>query len=196
MEPRFASRSSRSIVSPFTIRSKTARLDTAEAYPILAPGLAKHLVELLVGYDPHDVVRWERLVPHELRQAVVRFGEAGGLVKRLLHVNDLLANLADVVHCPLGPQYAVALLYHPFKALRNVKDGKGDEQAMAGSRKIGLVMGKPNKKEDLVSMKELFEAGNVKPVIDRCYPLSKVPEAFRYLEEGHAQGKLVITVVG
>ncbi|MCK4964695.1 MAG: zinc-binding dehydrogenase, partial [Dehalococcoidia bacterium] len=50
---------------------------------------------------------------------------------------------------------------------------------MAGSRKIGLVMGKPNKKEDLVFMKELFEAGNVKPVIDRCYPLSKVPEAFR-----------------
>jgi hypothetical protein len=45
--------------------------------------------------------------------------------------------------------------------LRNVEDGKGDEQAMAGSRKIGLVMGKPNKKEDLVSMKELFEAGNV-----------------------------------
>ena len=43
-------------------------------------------------------------------------------------------------------------------------------------------------------MKELLEAGKVKPVIDRCYPLSEVPEAFRYLEEGHAQGKVVITV--
>ena len=43
-------------------------------------------------------------------------------------------------------------------------------------------------------MKELLEAGKVKPVIDRCYPLSEVPEALRYLEEGHARGKVVITV--
>jgi NADPH:quinone reductase-like Zn-dependent oxidoreductase len=34
----------------------------------------------------------------------------------------------------------------------------------------------------------------VKPVIDRCYPLSEVPDALRYLEEGHVQGKLVISV--
>ena len=43
-------------------------------------------------------------------------------------------------------------------------------------------------------MKELFEAGKVEPVIDRRYPLSEVPEAIRYLEEGHAKGKVVITV--
>jgi NADPH:quinone reductase-like Zn-dependent oxidoreductase len=43
-------------------------------------------------------------------------------------------------------------------------------------------------------MKELFEAGKVKPVIDRRYPLSEVPEALRYLGEGHARGKVVITV--
>ncbi len=52
---------------------------------------------------------------------------------------------------------------------------------------------KPNQK-DLVVMKELIEAGKVKPVIDRRYPLSEVPEAIRYLEEGHARGKVVITV--
>jgi len=66
--------------------------------------------------------------------------------------------------------------------------------SMTGSKKMGVVMWKPNKKEDLVFLKELFEAGKVVPVIDRRYPLSEVPEAFRYLEEGHAQGKVVITI--
>jgi NADPH:quinone reductase-like Zn-dependent oxidoreductase len=50
------------------------------------------------------------------------------------------------------------------------------------------------RKEDLHFLKELVEAGQVTPVIDRTYPLSKVPEAIRYLEEGHARGKVVITV--
>jgi NADPH:quinone reductase-like Zn-dependent oxidoreductase len=49
-------------------------------------------------------------------------------------------------------------------------------------------------KEDLLTLKELIEAGQVKPVIDRTYPLSEVPEAIRYLEAGHARGKVVITV--
>jgi len=50
------------------------------------------------------------------------------------------------------------------------------------------------RKEDLQSLKELVEAGKVTPVIDRTYPLSEAPEAIRYLEEGHARGKVVITV--
>lgn len=66
--------------------------------------------------------------------------------------------------------------------------------SMMGSKKIGLGTWKPNKKEDLDFLKELFEAGKVVPVIDRRYPLSDVPEAFRYLGEGHAKGKLVITI--
>ncbi|MBI3972065.1 MAG: NAD(P)-dependent alcohol dehydrogenase [Chloroflexi bacterium] len=52
---------------------------------------------------------------------------------------------------------------------------------------------KPNK-EDLQVLKELIEAGKITPVIDRTYPLSEVPKAIRYLEEGHARGKVVITV--
>jgi NADPH:quinone reductase-like Zn-dependent oxidoreductase len=49
-------------------------------------------------------------------------------------------------------------------------------------------------KEDLIVLKELMEAGKVTPVIDRTYPLSETPEAIRYVEEGHARGKVVITV--
>ena len=48
--------------------------------------------------------------------------------------------------------------------------------------------------EYLIALAELVEAGKVTPVIDRNYPLSEVPKAIRYLEEGHARGKVVITV--
>jgi NADPH:quinone reductase-like Zn-dependent oxidoreductase len=48
--------------------------------------------------------------------------------------------------------------------------------------------------EDMIVLKELIEAGKVTPVIDRTYPLSDVPEAIRYLEHGHARGKVVVTV--
>jgi NADPH:quinone reductase-like Zn-dependent oxidoreductase len=50
------------------------------------------------------------------------------------------------------------------------------------------------KQPDLLTLKALIEDGKVTPVIDRCYPLEQVPEALRYLEEGHARGKIVITV--
>jgi NADPH:quinone reductase-like Zn-dependent oxidoreductase len=61
------------------------------------------------------------------------------------------------------------------------------------SQKLGSFLAKANK-DDLQFLKELIEAGKLKPVIDRTYPLSEVPEAIRYLEEGHARGKVVITV--
>ena len=50
------------------------------------------------------------------------------------------------------------------------------------------------RKDDLTILGELIEAGKVRPVIDRCYSLSEAPEAIRYLEQGHAQGKVVITL--
>jgi len=50
------------------------------------------------------------------------------------------------------------------------------------------------RKEDLIIMQGLLEAGKVIPVIDRTYPLSEVPAAIRYLEEGHARGKVVIAL--
>ena len=61
------------------------------------------------------------------------------------------------------------------------------------SQKLMTFVAAP-KAQDLLLMKELLEAGKVTPVIDRTYRLSEVPDAMRYLAEGHAQGKVVITV--
>ncbi|KZZ84351.1 NAD(P)-dependent alcohol dehydrogenase [Bacillus sp. SJS] len=65
--------------------------------------------------------------------------------------------------------------------------------SMCETKKMGNVLQKANQK-DLVFLKELIETGKIKPVIDRGFKLSEVPEAFRYFEEGHAQGKVVISV--
>ncbi len=69
----------------------------------------------------------------------------------------------------------------------------GPLASVTGNKKMGNIMAKPDK-ANLAFVRELLGAGKVQPVIDRCYPLSEVPEAIRYLEAGHAQGKVVITV--
>ena len=61
------------------------------------------------------------------------------------------------------------------------------------SQKLITFLVKPSK-EDLTVLQELMAAGKVTPVIDKRYSLSEVPEAIRYLEEGHARGKVVITL--
>jgi NADPH:quinone reductase-like Zn-dependent oxidoreductase len=50
------------------------------------------------------------------------------------------------------------------------------------------------RQEDLAALHDLMTSGKVTPVIDRCFPLSDVSEAIRYLEAGHARGKVIITV--
>jgi NADPH:quinone reductase-like Zn-dependent oxidoreductase len=61
------------------------------------------------------------------------------------------------------------------------------------SQKLGTFICSENH-QDLLVLKELIEAGQVTPVIDRTYPLSEAPKAMRYLADGHARGKVVITV--
>jgi NADPH:quinone reductase-like Zn-dependent oxidoreductase len=71
----------------------------------------------------------------------------------------------------------------------------GPWRSKAGGRKLMALETKPSR-EDLACVAELIEAGQVVPVIDRCYPLEEVPEAFRYIEAGHARSKVVIGVAG
>lgn len=61
-------------------------------------------------------------------------------------------------------------------------------------QRIGLMATAKSDQADLVFISELLESGKVMPVIDRCYPLSETAVAIRYLEAGHARGKVIITI--
>jgi NADPH:quinone reductase-like Zn-dependent oxidoreductase len=70
----------------------------------------------------------------------------------------------------------------------------GPMMSRTGRQHMGFLGIATINQKDLVFVRELLEAGKVVPVIDRRYPLRETAEAIRYVEEGHAQGKVVITV--
>jgi len=66
-------------------------------------------------------------------------------------------------------------------------------RSLRSNRKTVFFVAKLNQ-QDLDVLAEMLESGTVRSAIDRCYELSEVADAFRYLGEGHAKGKIVITV--
>jgi NADPH:quinone reductase-like Zn-dependent oxidoreductase len=84
----------------------------------------------------------------------------------------------------VNEQGFIGLLARPFKAMVLSK---------FVTQKMGMMMADANQK-DLTILADMMQSGTVKPVIDRTYKLSEVPEAIRYLEQGHARGKVVITI--
>ena len=66
--------------------------------------------------------------------------------------------------------------------------------SLATGKRMGLLLGwKPFRREDVETLEELIAAGKVKPAIDRRYPLSEIVNALKWVDEGHARGKVVIT---
>ena len=61
------------------------------------------------------------------------------------------------------------------------------------SQKMGMMLAEI-RQDDLTKMSDLMQAGKVTPVIDRTYPLSQIREAMKYLEAGHARGKVILTL--
>ncbi|AND40517.1 NAD(P)-dependent alcohol dehydrogenase [Cytobacillus oceanisediminis] len=80
-----------------------------------------------------------------------------------------------------GAQFTQAMVLGPWISL-------------TGNKKMSSMLQRQNQ-EDLFYLSELLEAGKVKSVIDRSFKLSEAEKAFRYFEEGHAQGKVIITIV-
>jgi len=83
-----------------------------------------------------------------------------------------------------------------FDTVRKIK-GSGCKRSL-GEKGVFISTWSPTREsnEDLIHLKELVEAGKVRPVIDRTYPLEEVMEAHRYVDKGHKRGNVVITVVG
>ena len=116
-----------------------------------------------------------------------------------------------------GRQYDLILAANAYRPIRDyvktlkvngiyVMTGGGGKQilqamtagpllSMTSGKKLGNLMAVP-KGPDIRFLKDLLEAGKIVPVIDRTYPLARVPDAIRYMEQEHARGKLVITVSG
>lgn len=97
--------------------------------------------------------------------------------KRALNPNGVYVMVGGT-----GAQFFEALVLAPLSS-------------MFGNKKMGALSSAASQK-DLVFLSGLLESGKLKPVIDRTYPLSQTADAIRYLEEGHAQGKVVITTEG
>ena len=150
--------------------------------------LAKHFGAEVTGVDRAEKLDMLRSLgaDHVLDYIHEDFSKDGG-------VYDLVL---DVVGKGTFSRCVRALKPKGSYLLANPQPGsmlRGTWTSLSSKKKIVFEVAK-RKVEDLLALKELIEAGKIKAVIDKCYPLEQVAEAHRYAETGHKKGNLVISV--
>jgi NADPH:quinone reductase-like Zn-dependent oxidoreductase len=102
---------------------------------------------------------------------------------------------SDGLH-PAGFTQSGATYDVVFDAVGKLLPAQGKKALKPGGVYINVLAGSDGDEtlENLLVLKELVEAGKLKPVIDRVYPLEQIVEAHRYVEQGHKKGNVVITV--
>ena len=147
--------------------AKVTGVDATEKLELMRSLGADHVID----YTKEDVTktgqRYDRILDTVAPHSIFDY-------KRVLNTNGLYFMIGGSM-----PRILQAGLLGP---MLSVIEGK----------KLGLLAHKPNK--DMAFINELFDTGKVKPVIDRCYPLSEVAEALQYFGEGHHKGKVVVAV--
>ena len=156
--------------------------------------IAKHFGAEVTGVDSTDKLEMVRSVGADhvidyTQEDVIRDGQLYDLILDVVARRSMLAWRRALkpggAYVMLGASTGL-LLQGTFL---------GPMISMTGSQKMAVMWWwKPFNPKDVAFLKELIEAGSLAPVIDRRYQLSEVPEALRYLEEGKAVGKVVITV--
>jgi len=148
-----------------------------------------------------------RLTARQVQLAIVAAGIVAGLLNVLVATHDPHpdARINLLVYAPIEILVGWTFLFVGLVAGRRRPDNRvGLLMSIFGLTWFGFLLqwirvplvffiAKLNK-EDLIVLKELLEAGKLTSVIDRTYALRDAPEAIRYLEQGHARGKVVITV--
>lgn len=80
------------------------------------------------------------------------------------------------------------------KSMSKIPPSKFERLLTSGGTFVSVEMDRKNTPQDLVYLQELVDAGHLKPVIDRCYPLEQIVEAHRYVQQGHKKGNVAVMI--
>jgi NADPH:quinone reductase-like Zn-dependent oxidoreductase len=128
---------------------------------------------------------------HVINYKVEDFNQSGVQYDLILAVNGYHP-ISDYLRA-LKPEGTYVVAGGSMRQLLHAS-GRGRQSSKTGSQKTHILSLVQNQK-DLVFLKELLESGKLIPIVDACYPLNRIADAFRYCEQEHPRGKVVISMV-